>query len=303
MRPEQRSAATRQPPPTEGRDTVINHDALVLAAQNLDPLSPTAVRLSQLFSNDEWDVADVIEVVSFDAPLTARILRCANSALWGGAGKVGTLEDAIARIGSRVVVRLAVGVAVRGTMSVAIPHLGAPEGELWRHDVAAAVVTEMIPIVTRRAIVPEAFTASLLHDIGRVIMYQQVAPKTMRMIEAARRAGESSVEAERTIFGADHGEIGALVAQAWNLPESLVHAIRVHEEPGEAPDHRCREICDVVKVSDAGARKLGFECGERFEDVGQLSPSLERLGLDAAKFDEVCTLANERFEDVLAQFE
>ncbi|MBY0401505.1 HDOD domain-containing protein, partial [Myxococcota bacterium] len=235
---------------------MIDHDALALAAQALQPLSQTAVRLTQLFAFEDWDVDDVIQAVSFDAPLTGRILRNANSSALGSAGKVGTIEQAIFRLGSAAVVRLAVGVAVKGTMSCAIPLLGAREGELWRHDVATAVVAEVIPLVTRRRVPPEAFTAALLHDIGRVIMYQQMDERAVELIDAARASGSSTVEAERTIVGADHGEIGALVAQAWNLPDQLVQAIRLHEEPTEAFDHRAREICDIIKVSDAGARKL-----------------------------------------------
>ncbi|MEZ4331017.1 MAG: HDOD domain-containing protein [Myxococcota bacterium] len=282
---------------------MIDHDALALAAQALQPLSQTAVRLSQLFANEEWDVDDVIEAVSFDAPLTGRILRAANSAKLGGASRVGTIEQAIVRMGSGVVVRLAVGVSVRGAMMAEIPQLGAREGELWRHDVATAVATEVIPLVSKRRVPPEAFTTSLLHDVGRIIMYQQVEEGLMRQIEAARAAGETAVAAERAILGADHGEIGALVAQAWNLPEPLVQAIRLHEEPAEAADHKAREICDIVKVSDAVARKIGFQCGEKLEDVIDLPGSLARLGLDRSKLDELGELALERFEEVLAQFE
>lgn len=304
MKPSQRKGTAVAPSARKGRpEIVIDHDALALAAQALQPLSQTAVRLTQLFAFEDWDVDDVIQAVSFDAPLTGRILRNANSAALGSAGRVGTIEQAIFRLGSASVVRLAVGVAVKGTMMCDIPLLGAREGELWRHDVATAVVAEVIPLVSRRRVPPEAFTAALIHDIGRVIMYQQVEERSMRLIDAARDAGESSVAAERSILGADHGEIGALVAQAWNLPDALVQAIRLHEEPTEAPDHKAREICDIVKVSDAGARKLGFQCGEPLEHVRELEESLKRLGLDAAKFDEVCDLALERFEEVLAQFE
>jgi HD-like signal output (HDOD) protein len=161
----------------------------------------------------------------------------------------------------------------------------------------------MIPLVRRKAIPAEAFTASLLHDIGRVIMYENIDEGTMRLIEAARKAGETAVVAERTILGVDHGEIGALIAQSWNLPDSLVHTIRLHEEPDSATDHKTREICDIVKVSDAGAHRLGFETGESVETEGHLADSLDRLGLDHTKFDELCSLAGERYEEIRNQFE
>lgn len=282
---------------------LLDHDALLHAANELEPLSQTALKLTRLFSNDDWHVNDVIQAVSFDAPLTARILRCANSAATGNANRVGSLDQAILRMGSGIVVRLAVGVAVRGTMSVAIPALKAPEGALWRHDVACAVVTEMIPLVRRGPIPPEAFTASLLHDIGRVIMYENIDAGTLRLIEAARNADETAVVAERTILGVDHAEIGALIAQSWNLPDCLVHSIRLHEEPDTAPDHRTREICDIVKISDAGAHRLGFKTGESPETAMLLREPLDRLGLDESKFDELCNLALERYEEVRGQFE
>jgi HD-like signal output (HDOD) protein len=282
---------------------LLDHDDLLRAANDLEPLSQTALKLMRLFSDEQWLVDDVIAAVAFDAPLTARILRCANSAASSGVSRVGSLEQAILRMGSGIVVRIAVGVAVRGTMSVSIPELKAPEGALWRHDVASAVVTEMIPLVRRKAIPAEAFTASLLHDIGRVIMYENIDEGTMRLIEAARKAGETAVVAERTILGVDHGEIGALIAQSWNLPDCLVHTIRLHEEPDSATDHKTREICDIVKVSDAGAHRLGFETGESVETEGHLADSLDRLGLDHTKFDELCSLAGERYEEIRNQFE
>lgn len=297
-----KTRASRVPREKKG-EFVIDHDALVLAARALQPLSQTAMHLTQLFANEEWDVDDVIEAVSFDAPLTGRILHAANSARLGGASRIGSVDQAIVRMGSGIVVRIAVGVTVKGTMMLDIPLLQAREGDLWRHDVAAAAVAEMIPLVSRRRVPPESFTAALLHDVGRVIMYQQLDPKGLQLVEAARTSGETSTAAERDVFGADHGEIGALVAQAWNLPENLVQAIRLHEDPNDAPDHRTREICDVVKVADAGARILGHLGGEYPDHVHALEVSLERLGLDASQFEEVCTLADERFEQILAQFD
>lgn len=134
-------------------------------------------------------------------------------------------------------------------------------------------------------------------------MYALIDESTMRLVDAARKAGETAVVAERTILGVDHGEIGALIAQSWNLPDCLVHTIRLHEEPDAAPDHKTREICDIVKVSDAGAHQLGFQTGESQETVGYLADSLDRLGLDGEKFDELCVLARERFEEIRNQFE
>jgi HD-like signal output (HDOD) protein len=297
-----RKPKTLQPARRRG-PFLLDHDTLLLAANDLEPLSQTALKLTRLFANEEWDVDDVIQAVSFDAPLTARILRCANSAASSAASRVGSLDQAIVRMGSGVVVRIAVGIAVRGTMSVAIPELKAPEGALWRHDVAAAVVTEMIPLVRRKPIPAEAFTASLLHDIGRVVMYENIDEGTMRLIEAARKADETAVVAERTILGVDHAEIGALIAQCWNLPDCLVHSIRLHEEPDTAPDHRTREICDIVKISDAGAHRLGFTTGESPETACFLRDSLDRLGMVESQFDELCTLALERYEEVRSQFE
>lgn len=286
-----------------GVGIVIDHDALALAAQALPPLSNTAVRLTQLFADESWEVDDVVQAISFDAPLTGRILRAANSAGIGGANRIGSVEQAVFRMGSGMIVRLAVGVAVRSTVSRAIPLVDAGESDLWHHSVAAAVMTEVIPLVTRRRIPPEAFTASLLHDVGRIIMYDQLDERAIAMIKVARQAGESPVEAERAILAADHGEIGALVAQAWNLPDVLVHAIRLHETPAVAVDHRTRDICDLVKVSDAGARRNGHLGMEEQEDASDLADSMQRLGLDAARYDEACALAQERYAEVLSQFE
>ena len=282
---------------------MIDLDALVKDAYELAPLPASVLRLLGLFADEDWSLDNVVEAASLDAPLTARILRVANSAAVGGARPVGTLSEAVVRIGAGAVVRIATGSAVRSCM------LGAgvkkdEEDDLWRHSVATALSTELICLLTRERVPAEAFTAALLHDIGRVVLSRYVDADTWELVmRAVSEGSEVLLDAEREILGVDHAELGALIAAHWKLPRVIGDSIRFHLTPDEASDPSVRRICDAICVGDTVACAAGI-CGyEGSSDPEEHAASFDRLGLLAGSLDELGQLLNERLETALSEYE
>lgn len=280
----------------------IDLDAVVTSAGALTPPAPVAIRLTALVSRDDWDMADVVEIASHDPALTARLLRIANSAAYGGLEPLATVRDAVVRLGANQVAAVAVALGARPYLEQKLPALHAAEGLLWRHSVAASLAVEGMPLACGLRPPAEAFSAALLHDIGKVVLCRHLGDDAAQLLERAQQEGGLvSVRAESEILSVDHAELGALIAQAWKLPASLVEAIRLHHAVDQAPD-ALRDVCEAVYLADGVARTLVPGLGEAPADLAA-DPALLALAGDAEHFDALCGWVAERLDAVLAAYE
>lgn len=233
----------------------LTRDRLLRQADALEPLPATASRLVSLLSQTEWMIRDVEEVVRLDLGLTARVLRFANSAWTAHLPSVSTVRDALMRIGVGTTLSLAIAEGVRPRLLRPLPAFDLQPGRLWQHAVASALATEIVSKRARSPIPPETVTASLLHDVGKVVLDEAMDDATLTALRTAWTSGTlSRIDAERQVLGMDHGELGGYVARHWGLPERVAAAITHHHAPAAAQS----TVCDVVHLSNGIAKLAGF---------------------------------------------
>jgi putative nucleotidyltransferase with HDIG domain len=278
---------------------VIDLTELVKKAQEIEPLPKSASRLASLLARADSETEEVVQTVSTDPALTARVLRAANSAANAARVPARTARDAILRLGRGSVLSIAVASGVQKKLQGSIPAYGLRHDELWRHSVAASFAVEAMAPHCNVPIPPEAATAALLHDVGKIVMAQFLSPDTLDVLmRAQREGGLSERQAETTILGANHAELGALMAQSWHLAESLVKGIQYHHDP----DTGREPICDVVCVADAVAWSMPEQTAHNPMRLDEFEPSLKRLGIDAAALDEIRATCAARLQEMLARY-
>lgn len=267
---------------------------------DLAPLPPTAVRLAEVLSHPDSSIQDVVQIIKYDQAVTAQVLRCANAASGGSSREIHEVKDAVIRLGgARILARL-VGKHIRGGCSGALPAYGYSEQELWRHSVASAAATEVLSGSISVHVPAGAFTAALLHDIGKLLLARQAPAAEIRKVWTTVGENQCTCEdAERIVFGFSHADIGARVGTEWGLPPDVVEAIEGHHRasaPGSV-------TTDCVALANTVARSigvgLGFE-GMRFmidEELGG------RLGLTRERFERICAHTIEKYASVLGQYE
>ena len=151
---------------------------------------------------------------------------------------------------------------------------------------------------------PEAFTAALLHDIGRLVLSPHLEPELLTLLARSRgKGGLDERRAEIEILGVHHGELGQLIAQRWALHEVIAIGIAFHHNPEEVVEPKERLLCDTVCVADAVAKAIGFGLDTSEEEISHHAASRERIGLTDQGFEELCGLTEERVESVLAWYE
>ena len=285
---------------------MIELDALVHDANGLRPLPASVLRMLDLLTRDDWDLDAVVETASLDAALTARILRVANSAANGSVSPVTTLEESTMRLGAAAIVKLATGSAVRTYMaSPDSTDDETGEQDLWRCSVATALAADRLVELSPHEIPREAFTVALLNDIGRIVLSRHLDRSRLDLLARAVAEGQRNpLEAEREILGVDHAELGALIAERWQLPGLIAESIRFHHTPMDALDPDVRTLCDVITVADAVAGVVARTSGKgEPTNAFDYAESCVRLEIEGTTFDTLCEEVGDRLESALADYE
>lgn len=251
----------------------------------------------QLLGDPEFEMDDLIRVIEMDQATTANLLRMANSAYFGRGASVGTVQDAIVRLGAQRVGQLLMVASVGPVAAKPLAGYDLEPGVLWRHSLAVAVTTELIGKETGKRPPPYAFTAGLLHDLGKVVLDLFVVADSEQIKGLCYTDNLSFEMAERQVLGADHQEIGAELLTAWNLPDNLVQAVRWHHAPDKAEEMSL--AVDAVHMANQIALAAGVGVGIDSPSYSASPKSEERLGID--KDAETVIIA--KLEEELAALE
>lgn len=264
---------------------MIDLQPLIASANQLKPLPETITRLVELLADEEVRIDDIEDVFSYDAALSARLLRQANSAAAGSNQKIGTISAAVIRLGLGNVLALAIAASTQDDLDGPIPEYGLGESDLWEHSQGARLAVDGLRKYGKVTVPPEAPTAALLHDVGKIVLARHLDPEILDLLRrASGDAAKISMAAEKEILQVHHGELGGLIAQHWQLPDVIVRGIIYHHDPD-----RCTEtnhICHIVGLANwlskvASAKLRGQTC-----DGGPPS-SFAHLKLDQARVDQV----------------
>ena len=198
------------------------------SAPDAVPLPAAATAILQKSSMPNTSGKEISELLKTDTALTARVLRIANSAYYGLPRQVADIDNAVMLLGQRTIRNLVLTATMGGIGSQGVAGYGMGKGELFNHSLVVAQSAQTLSKEVGKSIPAEAYTAGLLHDIGKVVLAQYVEQRIIIIVETAQTTNVSFGEAERQVLGVNHAEVGATLAEKWNLPDFLVGAIRVH---------------------------------------------------------------------------
>lgn len=273
---------------------------IVRKTGDLPTIPAAAVRVMRETQNANASAASVAKILATDQALSAKVLRLANSAYYGLTRRVADLQEAVVILGMKSVKNLALVAGTYPWMSRPVTgyHLG-PE-QMWSHAFGTAVGAQLVARLSKRAPEDVAFTAGLLHDIGKVALSVWLENKMGAILLYANREGISFDAAERKILGYDHCQVGCYLAQEWNLPEEIALAALFHHDPAADKDRSVIVAC--VHVGDYLCSTMGFGLGGdgllyRFEPE-----TLKTLGIEPGDLDQVTDEFVMRYEEFESLF-
>jgi len=250
-------------------ERVSSIEIIAAKAGDLPALPHLAIRVMELIRDPHTRIRQIEDVISQDPALTARVLRIANSAFYGLRAQVSTLSRAIVVLGFNTLRSVVFAASTQALYRSKTIHF--KERILWEHALSVASAARKLARRAGIEDVEEAFIGGLLHDIGKAVMDANLADRYQEVIERVYNDGETFVDAETSVLGFEHSEVGSLVIQKWNLTPDLEEAVRLHHRPEEAT--RNPRLSAVVSLANSLCVKLGVGPEKR--------PDLELDGLAA----------------------
>jgi two-component system, cell cycle response regulator len=228
----------------------------ILSCTTLPTLPAIAVQVLELAQKDEVDLNQIASRITQDPALTGKILKTVNSSFYGRSNAVGTVNHALVILGLQSVKTLVLGFSLVGNLSKERSH-AFDHMKYWRRAIFAATATRVICSKINFVQQEEAFLATLLQDIGVLVLERVFGPTYHEIYSRATSHHDLSV-IELAELGTTHAEVGAMIAGSWKLPPVLLTPIRLHHAPEQCNDPALTGIAHVVA--------LGGRCGDVFVD-------------------------------------
>ncbi|MDO0822055.1 HDOD domain-containing protein [Desulfosporosinus nitroreducens] len=257
----------------------IKLEHVLKRVQALPPLPTSALRVIALTKNPATTVKELETVIGQDPSLTAGILRQANSAYYGYARRISSLQEAIVMLGFQVTQGLAMASAVAPLLKNNLIGYEIEQEGLWKHSMLTAMTAKRLCQYHKLPFGDVAFTAGLLHDIGKLVISIYVQEVGPFLVEKVKEVKLSYSELEEKVIGYNHATVGGFLARTWFLPEDLVSAISYHHSPSQAPSYP--ELACVIHVANGLASLLGIGGG-----VDSLLNPIQQEALDKLSLKE-----------------
>lgn len=274
-------------------------DELIEQTSGLVSLPAIAVRLNELVEDPNTSTADIASLVGQDPSLTLRLLKLANSPLYGFSRSVDTISRAITVIGAARIRDLVIASTVpRAFDAVSSPLLSLED--FWRHSIYCGLAARLLAegVLSHRG--ETVFIAGLLHDIGRLLIFNREPDEAhqafLLALQAAAELGPQ--EAEHQVLGYDHAEVGGELAARWKLPASLQECIRYHHRPSSAREYPVE--VSLVHMANTVAHMAELDTRDE-RDAPPVEPvAFERTGLRPVDLKTVVERAQQQVLEVEA---
>jgi len=207
----------------------------VIDTGSLPTLSTVASKLINITGKEETTIYDISKLIAQDVSLSSKILKVVNSSFYNFPNEVGTIQQAVAILGTNAVRSL--------VLSFSFLNMERPQhgegfnyGRFWEESLAAAVASKLIMAKVSDGDPEEVFTVSLLQNLGKLILACAYKEEYDKLLAEAAGSEQKLLELEEQHLGASHAYIGGEAAKRWNFPESLSIPIIYHHNPSDFAD-------------------------------------------------------------------
>jgi putative nucleotidyltransferase with HDIG domain len=207
--------------------------ALLPKLRRLPSLPITYFEVLKQIESPNTNVQDVGAVIANDPAVTARLLQMVNSAAFALAQKITDPVDAVSHLGMETVRSLVLCLQVF-TEDETLKQAGISMEELWDHSLTVAKIARqiMLQLTSAPRLANDAFTAGLLHDIGRIVLATNLPKAYREILESSRQSRVPLHIEEIKAFGINHTQVGAYLLGVWGMPVGFVEAAALHHAPG-----------------------------------------------------------------------
>jgi len=235
-------------------------DSILKSIDRIPAFPAIVQKVRELLHDDDYSVADLVNVIKYDQAVAANILKISNSAYFGARQKIKTIHEAVVYLGQQQLVRAVQTAGVSKFYRKGGIGYVSKSKDLWEHSVAVALMSQILSRKIREREDPVLYTAALLHDVGKIIMGEYVHESFEQIINRVKNSKCSFLEAEEDILGINHADLGGRIAAHWNFPSEIRDAIAYHHRPDLLMEKN-KTNAWLVYLSDQACLMMGIDGG------------------------------------------
>ena len=280
-------------------ETILPLEKLVAATQKL--YSPPLIyqRLNEAINHPRTSMQDIARIVSEDQGLTARLLKIANSPLYGF-GRIDSIQRAITLIGTREIRDLALAIWVMlKAQDPSHQHLRLQYH--WRHSIYCAAFARNIAFFLREPNIERFFVAGILHNLGRLIFCLTYPDKMTEVFAEALEGRAPLYLIERQIFGYTHAQLGGELLKKWQVPQTVHAMVTFHPQPLLSAAHK--QGAAIIHLADFICQTLGYGPDPDMPAGTLDTEAIKVLSLPLKTYEQIIAQSDMQVRDLLAIFQ
>ena len=263
----------------------------------LPALPKAACHIMAVIEDPRTTATKLESALAMDQALTAKVLRIANSPFYGAVREIKTVSEAIVRLGFVAIRNWTLVTAARSVFLA--PGAGMLYQKIWQQSVMSAMAGQLVAQVVGKADPESVFIGGLMQNIGQLVLARSHPELFQEILTESVESGRPYHEVEIEMLGFDHGALGSILIQEWNLSKELEDAVRWHHN-FEHEDALNAQVAAMIALGEEIAvTSSGEDAGGSNEDQvavvapEKLSDSARFLGVTSAKLAGLREKANE----------
>ena len=274
-------------------------EALINRSGTPVSLPHTYLEINRLIDKPDSSVADIANVAEADVGISSRLLKIVNSPYYGFPSSIDSIPRAVAIIGTkdlRDLILTTTTIDIFSKMKIKHDHIQ----KMLRHSLFCAVCARLLAIELQKPYTECYFVAGLMHDIGRLILFQSLPETSHIAINEARNTGQELDNIELNLFGFTHSDIGSRLAELWHLPDNVRDVIAFHHNPDRSQHFPLHAA--VVHIANNRANLIDKESAIDHNPPAIREEALNITSLSMDRINEVLKAAPKDFYEVSRLF-
>ncbi|OGU68123.1 MAG: hypothetical protein A2440_18280 [Stygiobacter sp. RIFOXYC2_FULL_38_25] len=226
------------------------------SVNNLPTLPTIYTQLSLAIEDPLATNEKIAKIISSDQTSAFKVLKVANSPLYGLHGKLDSISQALMYLGHNEVKNIVFSLSVMKMFSKDKNVRGLRPVDLWAHSIGVGVITRNIGLAMGEKNVENYFLAGVFHDIGKIIFLEFAVKEYQKVMELVVEKKCRIKDAEKEVFGIDHASAGQILADKWRIPQNIQDIIYNHHMEQKAKE--TNTLLASVHLGNIVAHILGF---------------------------------------------
>ena len=258
---------------------------LQAAIRKIDSIPQIVFKIIRMIRENRCSLEEIASEVKQDQVITAKLLRLCNSAFFNMKLKTDSIDRVLVFLGEKNLLQAVMSAALKDFFNGNNKGYSQCKGGMFNHALGTALISENLSRIAQCNASDTAYTAGLLHDIGKVVLDQYMGRAYPFFYRRTQIDNENLHLTEKEAFGITHDDIGAMLAEQWSLPDNLIDAIKNHHNPENSSTDNV--LTSIVYLADLLMSR--FLVGQELErlDADHVKKSLAVLGIEKMQFPKI----------------